>query len=99
MLVTINPIGGEYYNIGGTYTCKIADMLDYLLSKSTTQNIEIVVDADRLRPIDADLQIPNTNKFKTHTGWGAEIPFEKTMDDLLEYWRNKIKLGRKFLNR
>jgi hypothetical protein len=29
----------------------------------------------------------------------VEIPFEKTMDDLLEYWRNKIKLGRKFLNR
>ena len=99
MLVTINPIGGEYYNIGGTYTCKIADMLNYLLSKSTIKNIEVVVDVDRLRPIDADLQIPNTNKFKNHTGWEVEIPFEKTMDDLLEYWRNKIKLGRKFLNR
>jgi GDPmannose 4,6-dehydratase len=99
MLVTINPIGGEYYNIGGTNTCKIADMLDYLLSKSTTQNIEVVTDISRLRPIDADLQIPNTNKFKSHTGWEVEIPFEKTMDDLLEYWRNKIKLGRKFLNR
>jgi len=99
MLVTINPIGGQYYNIGGTYTCKIADMLNYLLSKSTIKNIEIVIDVDRLRPIDADLQIPNTNKFKTHTGWDTEIPFEKTMDDLLEYWRNKIKLGRKFLNR
>ena len=99
MLVTINPIGGQYYNIGGTYTCKISDMLNYLLSKSTTQNIEIVTDVSRLRPIDADLQIPNTNKFKNHTGWEVEIPFERTMDDLLEYWRNKIKLGRKFLNR
>jgi GDPmannose 4,6-dehydratase len=74
-------------------------MLNYLLSKSTIKNIEVVVDVDRLRPIDADLQIPNTNKFKNHTGWEVEIPFEKTMDDLLEYWRNKIKLGRKFLNR
>jgi GDPmannose 4,6-dehydratase len=99
MLVTINPIGGEYYNIGGTYTCKISDMLNYLLSKSTIKNIEIVTDVNRLRPIDADLQIPNTKKFKTHTGWDVKIPFEKTMDDLLEYWRNKIKLGRKFLNR
>jgi GDP-mannose 4,6-dehydratase len=99
MLLTINPIGGEYYNIGGTYTCKISDMLNYLLSKSNVSNIEVVTDVNRLRPIDADLQIPNTNKFKNHTGWDVQIPFEKTMDDLLEYWRNKIKSGRKFLKR
>jgi GDPmannose 4,6-dehydratase len=99
MLVTINPIGGEYYNIGGTYTCKIADMLNYLISKSTVPNIEIVTDPERLRPIDADLQVPDITKFKTHTGWKPEIPFEKTMDDLLEYWRAKVKSGRKFLKR
>jgi len=99
MLVTINPIGGEYYNIGGTYTCKIADMLNYLISKSTVPNIEIVTDPERLRPIDADLQVPDITKFKAHTGWTPEIPFEKTMDDLLEYWRAKVKSGRKFLKR
>jgi GDPmannose 4,6-dehydratase len=99
MLVTMNPIGGEYYNIGGTYTCKIADMLNYLISKSTVPNIEIVTDPERLRPIDADLQVPDTTKFRAHTGWAPEIPFEKTMDDLLEYWRAKVKSGRKFLKR
>lgn len=99
MLVTVNPISGEYYNIGGSYTCKIADMLNYLISKSTIKNIEIVVDPERLRPIDADLQIPDTTKFKNHTGWLPEISFEKTMDDLLDYWRNKVKSGRKFLRR
>jgi GDPmannose 4,6-dehydratase len=99
MLVTINPKGGEYYNIGGTYTCKIADMLNYLISKSTVSNIEIVTDPERLRPIDADLQIPDTTKFKNHTGWEPEYTFEQTMNDLLEYWRNKTKSGRKFLKR
>jgi GDP-mannose 4,6-dehydratase len=99
MLVTVNPKGGEYYNIGGTYTCKIADMLNYLISKSTVSNIEIVTDPERLRPIDADLQIPDTTKFKNHTGWKPEYTFEQTMNDLLEYWRNKIKSGRKFLKR
>jgi GDPmannose 4,6-dehydratase len=99
MLVTINPISGEYYNIGGTYTCKIADMLNYLISKSIVPNIEIVTDPERLRPIDADLQVPDITKFKAHTGWAPEIPFEKTMDDLLEYWRAKVKSGRKFLKR
>ncbi len=37
------------YNIGGTYTCKIADMLHYLTSQSTVKNIEIVTDPERLR--------------------------------------------------
>jgi GDPmannose 4,6-dehydratase len=99
MLVTVNPIGGEYYNIGGLYTCKIGDMLNYLIGKSTIDNIEIVIDPERLRPIDADLQIPDTSKFKNHTGWSPEISFEKTMDDLLDYWRIKVKSGRKFLRR
>ena len=99
MLVTTNPIGGEYYNIGGSYTCKISDMLRYLIDQSTLDNIEIITDPDRLRPIDADLQVPDTTKFENHTGWKPEYIFEQTMDDLLDYWRNKVKSGRKFLRR
>jgi GDPmannose 4,6-dehydratase len=99
MLVTTNPQSGEYYNIGGTYTCKIADMLNYLISQSTVSNIEIVTDPERLRPIDADLQIPNCEKFKAHTGWKPEYTFEQTMDDLLQYWRDRVNSGRKFLRR
>jgi GDP-mannose 4,6-dehydratase len=43
----------------------------------------------RLRPIDADLQVPDTSKFAAHTGWEPEIPFEQTMRDLLDYWREE----------
>jgi GDPmannose 4,6-dehydratase len=99
MLVTINPKSGEYYNIGGSYSCSIRQTLDYLLSKSLVKNIEVIVDKNRLRPIDADLQIPDTTKFKEHTGWEPEISFEQTMDDLLQYWRERVKSGRKFLRR
>jgi len=99
MLVTINPTPGEYYNIGGTYSCTIEEMLQYLLSKSTVKNINVVVDEKRLRPIDADLQVPDISKFIRHTGWRPEIPFEKTMNDLLEYWRTRIKSGKKYLAR
>ena len=99
MLVTINPTSGEYYNIGGSYTCKIADMLNYLISQSTVDNIEVVTDPERLRPIDADLQIPDTTKFKNHTGWEPTYTFEQTMNDLLNYWRGRVKSGRKFLKR
>ena len=99
MLVTVNPIAGEYYNIGGTFSCTIRDMLDYLLSKSTKKNIKIETDPERLRPIDADLQIPDTTKFSSHTGWSPLISFEQTMDDLLDYWRVSVKTKRNFLTR
>ncbi|MCX5699125.1 MAG: GDP-mannose 4,6-dehydratase [Candidatus Omnitrophica bacterium] len=99
MLVTINPIPGEYYNIGGTYTCTIKEMLDYLFSISTAKNIKVEIEKSRLRPLDADLQVPDTKKFKAHTGWEPKIPFEKTMQDLLDYWRDRVKSGRQFLTR
>jgi len=99
LLVTNNPIGGEYYNIGGEYTCKIGDMLNYLISLSTRDDITIEIDEDRLRPIDADLQVPNTEKFRNHTGWKPKYTFKETMNDLLNYWRDEVKSGRKFLNR
>ncbi len=89
MLLTVNPVGGQYYNIGGVYTATVRSMLDTLLSMSTTTGIRVEIDPARLRPIDADLQVPDTRKFETHTGWKPEIPFEQTMKDLLDYWRQR----------
>jgi len=99
MLVTINPTPAAYYNIGGTYTCSIADMLKTLISMSTVKDIRVETDPERLRPIDADLQVPNCAKFKAHTGWEPQISFEQTMRDLLEYWRERIKSGQGYLTR
>jgi GDPmannose 4,6-dehydratase len=99
LLVTKDPTAGEYYNIGGSYSCSVGEMLNYLISISTHADIKIETDPERLRPIDADLQIPDTTKFKAHTGWAPEITFEKTMQDLLDYWRTKIKSGRRYLDR
>jgi len=99
MLLTIDPRPGAYYNIGGSYSCTVGKMLEYLLSMSTAKGIKVEVDAARLRPIDADLQVPDTSKFATHTGWRPEIPFEKTMQDLLDYWRSRVRAGQNFLTR
>jgi GDPmannose 4,6-dehydratase len=99
MLVTIDPTPGAYYNIGGQFSCTVRDMLDTLIDKSTCRNIRVEVDPERLRPIDADLQVPDTTKFRNHTGWRPIIPFEKTMQDLLEYWRGRLRHGGNFLTR
>jgi GDP-mannose 4,6-dehydratase len=99
LLVTRSPIAGEYYNIGGTFSCTVEDMLSHLLSISSRDDIEVETEQSRLRPLDADLQLPNTEKFRRHTGWMPEIAFEKTMLDLLNYWREKVARGRRFLQR
>lgn len=100
LLVTVNPIPGAYYNIGGTFSCSVEDMLKHLISISTRgDSIRVETEQTRLRPLDADLQIPDTSKFRTHTAWQPEISFEKTMQDLLDYWRERIKSGKHHLVR
>lgn len=91
MLVTVNPVAGSVYNIGGTHSCMVGDILDILLSLSSARDhIRVEVDPSRLRPIDADLQVPDTSRFREHTGWKPEISFEQTMKDLLNYWRQRV---------
>ena len=98
LLLTKKPMPGEIYNIGGNFTCSISDMLNYLISLSHVKNIKIKIDKERIRPIDADLQVPDTSKFYRHTKWKPQITFKKTMQDLLEYWRRKVKKNN-FLDR
>jgi len=99
LLVTVNPIPGEVYNIGGSFSSTVGAMLNHLLSISKRKDIKIETDKNRIRPLDADLQVPDTTKFKEHTGWEPLIPFEKTMQDLLDYWRERVKSGKGFLTR
>jgi len=98
LLLTKNPKPGAVYNIGGNFSCTIGEMLNYLLSLSKIKNIKVVTDKSRLRPIDADLQVPNITKFSNATGWKPKINFEKTMLDLLNYWRKRVKT-KDFLDR
>ncbi len=85
-------IPGEVYNIGGEVTKKVGDMLNTLLDLSPVgKKIKVEVDARLLRPSDVTLQIPSVEKFREQTGWKPSIPFEKTMIDLLDYWRAMTK--------
>ena len=89
-LVTKCP-PGEVYNIGGVETMTVGEMLNRLLKLSTVKNIKVEVDPARLRPSDVTLQIPCIDKFVKETGWQPKIPFEQTMFDLLQFWRDYYK--------
>jgi GDPmannose 4,6-dehydratase len=81
---------GKTFNIGGTHSCTVGEMLSHLISLSSLKGIQIQIDPTRLRPIDADLQIPDTTFFRNITGWEPSISFEETMLDLLNYWRERV---------
>ncbi len=81
---------GEVYNIGGNRTTTIGEALNILLS-FTEKKFKIKVDKNLLRPSDVTLQIPSIYKFKKATGWVPVIPLEKTLLDVLDYWRQELK--------
>ncbi len=81
---------GEVYNIAAGKGIKIRDLLNKLL-EFTKLNIKIVPDPARMRPSDVELLVGSNEKFRHATGWQPEIPFEKTIQDLLDYWRTKIQ--------
>lgn len=80
---------GEAYNICTGSTIKIEDMLHMLLSFSKVKP-EIRPDESRMRPSDVPILLGDNTKFVAKTGWKPEIPFEKTMEDLLNYWRERV---------
>jgi GDP-mannose 4,6-dehydratase len=82
---------GEVYNIGGVETMTVGDMLNRLLKLAKVKNIDVEVDPSRLRPSDVTLQIPCIDKFVAATGWKPETKFDKTLEDLLDYWRDYFK--------
>lgn len=85
-------VSGEVYNIASGVTYTIEEMLTKLLAMSQTP-IEIQHDPERMRPSDVEILLGNYDKFHQQTGWKPEIPFEQTLLDLLNYWRNKVVEG------
>jgi len=80
----------EPYNVCSEKTRSIKSVLDLLLNLSKVKNIKIKQDPERMRPSDVPILLGDSSKFRAETGWKPEIPFEKTMLDLLNYWREKI---------
>lgn len=80
---------GEVYNIATGKAIKIADVLNMMLGMSKVK-VEIKQDPKRMRPSDVPILIGDSSKFVEKTGWKPEIPFQKTAEDLLNYWRERV---------
>ncbi|MGH7726483.1 MAG: GDP-mannose 4,6-dehydratase [Candidatus Eiseniibacteriota bacterium] len=77
---------GEVYNLCSGKAWRIREVLDLLLGM-TKVKIEVKQDPKRLRPSDVPVLLGDHSKFTARTGWQPTIPFEKTLADMLEFWR------------
>ncbi len=81
---------GEVYNIASGKAYTIQEILDHLLRESSVK-VKIETCSDRLRPSDVPILVGDSQKFRRATGWAPTIPFEKTLEDLLNYWRAELQ--------
>ncbi len=79
---------GEVYNICSGVGRKISDILDMLIELSGVK-VEVIKEKKRFRPSDVPVLLGDNSKFREETGWEPTIPFEQTLRDLLEFWREK----------
>ncbi len=81
---------GEVYNLGAERSYSIRQVLDCLLALSETP-VAVEQDPTRLRPSDVPEIVADCTKFRSQTGWRAEIPLERSLQDILDYWRSRIR--------
>ena len=80
---------GEVYNLCSGRSWAIQQVLDFLLEQSRVKGIAVETDPARLRPSDVMVLEGDASKIRKATGWKVEIPFERTLKDLLAYWRQR----------
>jgi len=80
---------GEVYNIASGRSYTIRQVLDTLLELAHVK-VEVREDPARLRPSDVQVLVADSSRFRRLTGWEPTIPFEVTLKDVLEYWRQRV---------
>ena len=68
---------------------KISDIIE-LLRKLVDFDFVTYVDQSLIRTTDEPVIYGDSTKFKKETGWKQEINLEKTLKDMLDYWRKTL---------
>lgn len=82
---------GEVYNLGSERAHSIQKMLDTLIGFAGVP-VRVVQDPARMRGADVPCIVSDCGKLRALTGWRAEIPLEDSLRDVLDYWREQVRL-------
>jgi GDP-4-dehydro-6-deoxy-D-mannose reductase len=87
-LILERGVAGRPYNVCSGRAVTIRHLLDLLIARARCP-VTVKVDPARYRPNDTPILLGNPSRLRDELGWTPEIPLERTVDDLLEYWRGK----------
>lgn len=80
---------GQVYNMASGTAWSVGEVIAILQGLSRVA-FAVRQDPARMRPSDVPLLIGDATRFRDLTGWAPAIPFERTMLDLLDYWRERV---------
>jgi len=80
---------GRAYNVCSGRAIAIGEVVDRLVTRSRVP-VQLRVDPARFRPNDLPIVEGDPTRIREELGWTPEIPLQRTLDDLLEYWRNQV---------
>jgi GDP-4-dehydro-6-deoxy-D-mannose reductase len=87
-MAAAHGVPGAVYNLCSGRGVRIGETLQLLL-KMTEAEIEIEIDRERLRASDIPWMVGDPGRLTATTGWTPTIPLEKTLSDLLGWWRRR----------
>jgi GDP-4-dehydro-6-deoxy-D-mannose reductase len=79
---------GDCYNVCSGRGVAIQDLVDGLVARAR-RPIRVVTDPARFRPVDVPVVVGSAGKLTALCGWQPQIPLDRTLDDLLEWWRQR----------
>lgn len=77
------------YNVSSGHAYPIGEILGRLVAKARVA-VHVRVDVGRYRPNDIPLLVGDPSRIRDEIGWTPAIPLERTLDDMLEYWRGQM---------
>ena len=81
---------GRPYNVCSGRAVAIGRLVDTFIARAQAP-VTIEQDRSRYRPNDVPLLVGDHQRLSEDTGWRPQIPLEQTIDDLLEYWRRRVR--------
>lgn len=88
-LIVERGVPGRVYNVCSGRALATGDLLNMLLAR-TSAPIRVMVDPARYRPSDSPLMVGDPQRIRDELGWSPEIPIDRTIDDLLAFWRSEV---------
>lgn len=89
VLLSERGTAGEAYNISSESVVCGAQIVE-AIERKIGHRLELEADSALFRPTDERVIFGDASKLKRDTGWKQEIPFEKTVSDMVDYWRKKL---------